>query len=142
MSSSILISRGKQILDYEQRIAQLQASKKNSISDLNTQLRRLETDRTTLREELNAQLASYKPQKDKPQKEQSSVVSSLSSILSLKFGAASPKPVDPMSVINAKRQRIEKMDASIAQNIDLVLYFNINALEKEGRRSPAPNSND
>jgi hypothetical protein len=137
MSSSLLISRGKQILDYEQRIVQLQSSKKNSISDLNTQLRRLETDRTTLREELNAKVASYKPQK-----EQSSIGSSLSSILSLKFGAASPKPVDSMSVINAKRQRIEKMDALIAQNIELVIYFSINVAEKEGRRSSAPNSND
>jgi hypothetical protein len=117
--SSTLTSRGRQIPDYEQRIKAIQNSKKNSISELNAELRQLETDRTTLREELNAKVASYKPSTEEPRKS-----SSFSSILSLKFGTASPKPVvDPMSVINSKRQRIEKMDTLISQNVQLVIYI-------------------
>lgn len=113
---SLLLTRGRQLLDYEQKIQKLKAAKSNSISELNAELRQLETDRKALREELNAQEASYKPRK-----EDTSRASSLSSILSMKFITSSPKiGRDPMSAINSKRMKIEKMDALITQNIELV----------------------
>ena len=113
-----LLSKGQQLLDCERKIKELTVSKKNSITELNVELRKLEDDRTALREELNSKIASYKPQK-----EDSSRGSSLSSILSLKFIRSSPKlGLDPMSAINSKRQRIQKMDALISQNLEFVIF--------------------
>lgn len=112
---NLMFKKGQQLLELEAKASDLKEAKRHSITKLNAELQRLESDRYGIRGELSANLAKHKPQRDEHSKS-----SSFSSITSLKFLS---RPIsDSMSQINSKRENIEKYDKLINENIEKVLW--------------------